>query len=302
MLNNMIYLIDKSWSNFKLFFRIMSLILWAVVLNVMPAMAAEIEICGDFAQGELLIGRHLSAREVIVNDKLYQVNPDNGEVIIALGRDVKSPVTIKLLGQFEKQNVFQIPVKKTKWEIQNIKGVPQRKVTPLPADQAEIEREQNDVKRALQYLDWQRDNWKNGFILPVEGIISGHFGNQRIFNGIPKNPHSGTDIAASEGSPVKASAAGKVLLAGGTYFYSGNVVILDHGAGLQTIYAHLKDIAVKTGDTVKQHQIIGTVGKTGRVTGSHLHWGASLNNVRFRPHSLLDLKSKTCRKYKSVEK
>ena len=133
------------------------------------------------------------------------------------------------------------------------------------------------------------------FIVPVDGKISGNFGNQRIFNGIPKNSHSGIDIAALEGTAVKASGDGKVILSGNDYFYTGNMVIIDHGQGLQTIYAHLKEAKVKEGDRVKKGDIIGLVGKTGRATGSHLHWGASLNNVRFRPHALLEINKKKCR-------
>ncbi len=88
-----------------------------------------------------------------------------------------------------------------------------------------------------------------------------------------------------------------VVLSGKDYFYTGNMVILDHGQGLQTIYAHLQDLAVQKGEVVRQGQIIGHVGKSGRATGAHLHWGASLNNVRFRPHSLLDINKKKCRQY-----
>lgn len=107
-----------------------------------------------------------------------------------------------------------------------------------------------------------------------------------------QNPHQGMDIAAKEGTPVKAASDGNVVLAYPNLFYSGNVVVIDHGFGLQTIYAHLQEMKVKRGDKVKQGDIIGLVGKTGRVTGPHLHWGASLRNVRFNPQSLLDMNTK----------
>lgn len=125
--------------------------------------------------------------------------------------------------------------------------------------------------------------------MPVKGRISGHFGGQRIMNGRKMNPHQGTDIAAPEGTPVKAASNGIVRLSGGNYFYSGNTVVIDHGHRLFTIYAHLKKASVKPGDYVRQGQVIGEVGKTGRVTGPHLHWGASLNGVRFTPESLLHM-------------
>lgn len=99
--------------------------------------------------------------------------------------------------------------------------------------------------------------------MPVKGRISGHFGGQRIMNGRKMNPHQGTDIAAPEGTPVKAASNGIVRLSGGNYFYSGNTVVIDHGHQLFTIYAHLKKVSVKAGDYVRQGQVIGEVGKTG---------------------------------------
>ena len=108
-------------------------------------------------------------------------------------------------------------------------------------------------------------------------------------NGRKMNPHQGTDIAAPEGTPVKAASNGIVRLSGGNYFYSGNTVVIDHGHQLFTIYAHLKKVSVKAGNYVRQGQVIGEVGKIGRVTGPHLHWGASLNGVRFMPESLLHM-------------
>ena len=108
-------------------------------------------------------------------------------------------------------------------------------------------------------------------------------------NGRKMNPHAGTDIAAPLGMPVAAAGDGKVVLMAGDLFYSGNVVVIDHGYGLQTIYAHLNKITVQKGQKVKKGEIIGEVGKTGRVTGPHLHWGASLKGIRFNPFSLLRL-------------
>lgn len=108
-------------------------------------------------------------------------------------------------------------------------------------------------------------------------------------NGVKKNPHSGMDIAAPVGTEVKASGDGTVVLAAPDLFYSGNVMIIDHGFGLYTIYAHLNDFVAKEGDFVKKGDIIAHVGKTGRVTGPHLHWGASLQGVKFNPQTLLNL-------------
>lgn len=256
---------------------------------------AETQLCGEFKQGEIVRGRTDDAHEIIFHGKSFPVAED-GQFLFALGRDEDKEATL----YFRSHDIdmdFTFPVEPAQWDIQRIEGVPQRKVTPKQEDEAEILREQKDVRAALAVVDTDRQDWRKGFILPLEGRISGHFGNQRFFNGVPKNPHSGTDIAAPEGTPVKASADGKVLLSGGNYFYGGNMVILDHGMGLQTIYMHLKEAKVKAGDEVKQGDVIGLVGKTGRVTGPHLHWGASLNNVRFRPHALLNLMQNKCYEY-----
>ena len=266
---------------------------------VLPVYAEDIEICGDLKQGELILIKNVTAKEVVIEnnigEKRYKSTPE-GYVLVALHRDV--PKIVKFYMNLTSGNVAQYEIKAApaKWDIQRIDGVAQSKVTPISSeDLKEIKREQNDVGRSVtRYVIG--DTWRNGFIVPVEGKISGNFGNQRIFNGIPKSPHSGTDIAAPEGTPVKAAGDGTVVLSGKNYFYTGNMVIIDHSQGLQTIYAHLKKATVKEGDKVKQGDIIGYVGKTGRATGAHLHWGASLNNVRFRPHSLLDINQKQCKK------
>jgi murein DD-endopeptidase MepM/ murein hydrolase activator NlpD len=231
--------------------------------------ANAFELCGNFRQGELIV-----------------VHDNSKTSFFALSRDETSPYTY--------QNI-SFEVKKTKWDVQSIKGVAQNKVTPNKSDEAQILREQKDVRTAINDNPNKRHDWQHGFEIPLQGRISGNFGNQRIFNGIPKNPHSGTDIAAQEGSEVKASSNGVVVLAGGNYFYSGNMVIIDHGDMLKTIYAHLKEVKVKKGDEVKKGDVIGLVGKTGRATGPHLHWGAVAQNVRFNPYSLLDIKTKQCR-------
>jgi len=268
-----------------------SLICLIVSLFPFWSFAADgVEICGELRQGEILIGR--GARpdaRVLLNGREYLADSE-GRFLVVLGRDEKADSHLQI-----DDRVYPLPVAAAQWDIQSIKGVAQRKVTPSAQDDSEILREQKDVRQALKVLDMDRHNWQQGFELPLEGRISGHFGNQRIFNGVPKSPHSGTDIAAPSGTPVKAAAPGKVLLSGGNYFYSGNMVILDHGTGLQTIYAHLQKATVKEGEEVKAGEVIGLVGQTGRATGPHLHWGASLDNVRFRPHSLLDLKQKKCK-------
>lgn len=256
--------------------------------------AAAIELCGELRQGEIIVGRvEDEADAVVFNGRTYPVTED-GYFIFSLPRDQKEDAVLTAEYPHKDKKRFAFRVASYPWDIQRINGIPQSKVTPDSSHEAEILREQKDVRRSLTVMQ-PGDYWREGFVLPVEGRISGEFGNQRIFNGTPKSPHSGTDIAAPAGTPVKAAGSGTVILNGKNYFYTGNMVIIDHGQGLQTIYAHLSRSAVKQGQKIKQGDIVGYVGATGRATGPHLHWGASLHNVRFRPHALLDINDKKCR-------
>jgi len=133
-----------------------------------------------------------------------------------------------------------------------------------------------------------RPLWKGEFLEPVQGKISGRFGSRRFINGQPRNPHSGEDVAAPEGTPVLAMNDGLVRLTM-DHFFSGKGVIGDHGLGLFSMYFHLSSVDVEQGQAVKKGQAIGKVGSTGRATGPHLHWGVRLNGSRVDPYSLLNL-------------
>jgi murein DD-endopeptidase MepM/ murein hydrolase activator NlpD len=133
-----------------------------------------------------------------------------------------------------------------------------------------------------------RPRWIAPFIAPIAGQPGGTFGQRRMINGQPRHSHTGEDIAAPSGTPVAASNAGIVALVG-DFFFNGHSVIIDHGAGLFTMYFHLLDVAVQPGATVARGDKIGRVGQSGRATGPHLHWGARLNGARVDPFSLLHL-------------
>ena len=250
-------------------------------LLLMGVEAKAVELCGRVGQGEIVFGKAPKESSVKLNGEDVLTTED-GIFIMAFGRDEKKSQLLEI-----DENKYRLDIEPTKWNIQNIKGVPPQKVTPSDSDLEAIELERKLVRASLKGIS-KFTGWRSGFIMPVEGRISGEFGGQRIMNNVPKNPHQGMDIAAKEGTEVKASADGEVVLAYPDLFYSGNVVVIDHGFGLQTIYAHLKEIKSQRGDKVKQGDIIGLVGKTGRATGPHLHWGASLRGVRFNPQSLLD--------------
>ncbi len=128
--------------------------------------------------------------------------------------------------------------------------------------------------------------WQRPFIMPLRGRISGEFGERRILNGSPRSPHGGLDIAAPAGTPVRAAAGGRVAFTGKFFFY-GNFVVIDHGLGIFTLYAHLDSILVREGEPVRGGRTIGLVGSTGRATGPHLHFAVTIGGVRVSPGELI---------------
>ncbi len=155
-----------------------------------------------------------------------------------------------------------------------------RKVNPYAEDMDRIRRERKEMDAAFSVFSETKSDFE--FIVPTEGIMSSSFGLRRILNDQPRNPHSGMDIAAPEGTPIYSPADGEVVAAG-DYFFNGNTVIVDHGKGLITLYCHMNTIDVSVGDRLNKGEQLGSVGKTGRVTGAHLHWSVSLNNARVNP-------------------
>lgn len=160
-----------------------------------------------------------------------------------------------------------------------------RQVNPLAGDLKRIRKESREMDAAFAHFDRSLPV-HTAFSLPATGPISSPFGMRRILNGEPRKPHSGLDIAAPYGAPIHAPASGRVV-AVGNYFFNGKTILLDHGQGLVTMYCHMSEIAVKRGQVVKAGDILGEVGKTGRVTGPNLHWGVSLNDARVDPNLFL---------------
>ena len=165
-------------------------------------------------------------------------------------------------------------IKQKQYSTQHITITDKRKVNPYASDMERILAEKKRKQKARNHysmVDVDVD-----FLRPVEGISTGSFGRRRVFNGQKRRPHSGMDIAAETGTPVIAPSAGKVIETG-DFFFSGNLVYIDHGQGLISLFAHLSEIDVSIGEQVEKGQTIGKVGATGRVTGPHLHWSLGLN-------------------------
>jgi murein DD-endopeptidase MepM/ murein hydrolase activator NlpD len=165
--------------------------------------------------------------------------------------------------------------------------LPPDKVNPPPEAMERIERETKLTQEQFaRYTPLDASPFP--LLVPASGRISSNFGLRRVLNGEPKSPHAGLDVAAPLGAPVKAPAAGRITLVGDFYF-TGNVVFVDHGGGMVSMMCHLSAVDVHEGDFVQRGQLLGRVGATGRATGPHLHWAVSLNDERVDPSMLLKL-------------
>ena len=238
---------------------------------------------GKFNQGSFILGKTEPGSEVFIDKKKVKVTPD-GYFVFGLGRDRKNDVVITI----NKKKIVK-KVYKRKYNIQRIDGLEEKKVTPPEEVYERIKRENGWIGE-VRAINSDLTFFTKKFIVPVENaIISGVYGSQRILNGKPKWPHYGLDFAADEGTEIKAMLNGTVTLAEPDLFYTGGTLIFDHGHGISTLYMHMKEILVKKGQEVKQGDIIGTVGSTGRATGAHLDVRLNWFQIRLDPATVLNI-------------
>ena len=243
------------------------------------------EFSGKFIQGHFILGKTDPGSKVIIDKKKVRVSKD-GFFVFGLDRDRKYDVIINIQNSTSKKRIVKKVIKR-KYNIQRIDGLDEKKVTPPEEVYKRIKEENNKIGEA-RAINSELDFFKNKFIMPVEGIISGVYGSQRILNGKPKWPHYGIDIAAKKGTKIKSSAEGIVTMAEDDLYYTGGTIIMDHGHGISTIYSHLEKIFVQVGDKIKQGDIIGTVGSTGRSTGPHLDFRINWFQTRLDPMTVLN--------------
>ena len=222
--------------------------------------------------------------KIIIDKKNVKVSKD-GYFVFGIDRDRKFDVTIiKILGE-KKEKIIK-KVLKRKYNIQRIDGLEESKVTPPESVYKRIKDENNKIGEARS-INSDLPFFKDQFIMPVKGIISGVYGSQRILNGKPKWPHYGIDIAAKQGTLIKSSGSGVVTMAEEDLYYTGGTIIMDHGHGISTIYSHLETVLVSVGDQINKGDVIGTVGSTGRSTGPHLDFRVNWFQTRLDPMSVL---------------
>jgi biotin carboxyl carrier protein len=254
------------------------------------AVALDDAIPRETVQGALFrsrvqLGSHVELLAADGKATPVRVGADGG-FVFGVGRDEVGPLHLRLTFADGKTRTIDILVKPREWQLENITGVPEATVNPPPEIAARIEREQAMVA-AARTRDDDRDDYEAGFAWPVQGRVSGVYGSQRIYNGTPKSPHSGLDVAAVKGTPVHAPAAGIVTLAEPDLYLTGGTVLVDHGHGVSSNFLHFSRIDVKVGQRVEKGEVIGLVGATGRATGPHMHWGMNWFGVRVDPQLLL---------------
>ncbi len=255
------------------------------LLGIAGTALADDDLPGSVAQGGLASGRVPPGVSIEIDGKPVRVSA-HGEYLLAASRDATGHITVAMIDVAGTRRVHKVPVEPRKFRIERVDGVPPSTVDPPPAIAARIAREQAAVA-AVRKRDDDRQDWREGFGLPVKARVSGVFGSQRIYNGKPGAPHSGFDLAAPSGTPVGAPAAGIVTFAAPDLYLTGGTLVLDHGHGLSSTFLHLSRIDARVGARVDKGEVVGAVGATGRATGPHLHWGMNLFDTRIDPQLVL---------------
>ena len=260
-----------------------------ILLTILvPSTLNALSFDGKFVQGHFIIGKTQPKTEIWIDKKKVKVT-DDGYFAFGIGRDRKYDIVITTKKNGKKQKIIK-KVKKRDYKIQRIDGLPEKKVTP-PKEFYDRIKNENKIISNARSVNSNLTFFKNKFIPPLENaIITGVYGSQRILNGKPKWPHYGIDFAAKEGTEIKAMLDGKATMVESDLFYTGGTLIFDHGHGISTLYMHMQKIYVKKGQKVKQGDIIGTVGSTGRSTGAHLDVRLNWFGTRLDPMTVLNKK------------
>lgn len=246
---------------------------------VLARAAAAFTLEGRAEQGALLRGEGAAGRAVTLDGRAVRVSPE-GRFALGFGRDHGPRATLRVGSETR-----VIEVAPRDWRIQHITGLPPAQVTPDAEALRRIGEERTRLARA-RATDTPRTDFTGNLAWPARGRISGVFGSQRVLNGQPRAPHYGLDIAGPVGTPILATLPGRVTLAA-DFFFFGKLVVLDHGHGVHSLYAHLNEIRVAEGAEVAQGARIADMGATGRVTGLHLHFSLGWYATWLDPEPLL---------------
>ena len=247
--------------------------------------ASELQLKGEMTQGSLIRGQVPVGHQVWLNDIPLKISAD-GYFAFGFGRDAKLTPQIKWLDNKGELHVKLLKLQVRTYNIQKIEGIPSQYVSPPKEVSERIKRDNRQVAIARTLND-DRSDFYQDFIWPAAGPISGVYGSQRVFNGTPKRPHFGVDVASPTGSPVFAPADGIVTLFVADMYYSGGTMIIDHGHGVSSTFLHLSKGHVVAGTSVKQGDLVAEIGATGRATGAHLDWRINWFKERLDPALLV---------------
>jgi murein DD-endopeptidase MepM/ murein hydrolase activator NlpD len=257
--------------------------LLTAMLSAAPLLAVELK--GEPVQGGLIFGQTEAGTLVSLDTTDVPVSID-GHFVIGFGRDETGTRTLKLVSVDGNVETIELPVAARQYKLERVDGLPQRTVTPDPSATERIRAEGRMVSNARLQIRLRSD-YANGFAWPALGRISGEYGSQRILNGEPGRPHYGLDVAAPEGTLVRAPADGVITLTHPDMYFSGGTIILDHGQGLSSTFLHLSKVLVEAGQTVERGDPIARIGSTGRASGPHLDWRMNWQNRRVDPRQLV---------------
>ncbi|MDA8621770.1 M23 family metallopeptidase [Psychrosphaera sp.] len=249
---------------------------------------ARITLTGDVIQGGLLYGKSSQdIKGVTIDGVKVPVHPGNKLFVFGFGVDAQAQSKLMITYADGSVETHSLNVVQREYKVDRVNGVAQKYVSPPKSVLTRISSDSSKVKQAREKMSYRTDFVEKS-IRPAEGRISGVYGSRRVFNGVPKRPHFGLDIAGPTGTKVIAPWTGKVVLAEPDLYYSGGTLIIDHGLGVTSTYIHLSKIDVKVGEEVRQGEKIAEIGATGRVTGPHLDWRLNWFNRRLDPALLLD--------------
>jgi murein DD-endopeptidase MepM/ murein hydrolase activator NlpD len=251
---------------------------------LMPLLAradgARLSLAAAMKQGGLVVGRTESGVRVLVDDRSVRVSPE-GLFCFGMDWDRAKPVHVAVQYADGSGDARDVAPVARQYDVQHVNGLPQNTVTPPPEVIARIKDEHARLAEARK-TDSEHVWFADPFDWPAPGILSGVFGSQRIDNGTPMSPHFGVDMANVEGTAIRAPADGIVLLTD-EFYLEGGFTLLDHGHGVFTHYMHQSARLAKAGDRVARGDVIGKIGRTGRATGPHLHWGMNWFQVKLDP-------------------
>lgn len=256
------------------------------ILIVQIAWALDLQLPQKSFQGDMVVGRVDPGSKIWVNG-LPQAVGFQGHFVIGVPRDLKTDLLVKARHENGIAS-HTIQTLKYEWHVQQINGLANNYVNPGQKERNRIEMDRSKIKTVRRTQPYVLPLFiKKGFIMPVKGRISGIFGSQRVLNNEPRSPHSGVDIAAPRGTPARSPADGIARLVAEDTFLMGNVLMIDHGLGVSSIFIHLDSVTVSEGDLVRQGEVVARVGQTGRTTGPHLHWGVSVGSTPIDPLRLV---------------